>query len=60
MSIELTEQVRETIRSAAQKLTRFNEQIGMTTDWEQYPTTAEREQFTRAIVDLLRHRELRP
>ena len=44
--------------SAAQKLTRFNELLGMTTDSEQYPTTAEREQFTRAIVDLVRHRGL--
>jgi hypothetical protein len=44
--------------SAAQKLTRFNELLGMTTDSEPYPTTAERGQFTRAIVDLLLHRKL--
>jgi hypothetical protein len=44
--------------SAAQKLTRFNEQLGMTTDFGGYPTTAEREQFARAIIDLHRHRGL--
>ena len=44
--------------SAAVKLTRFNERRGMRIDGEQYPSGAEREQFTRAIVDLLRSRGL--
>jgi hypothetical protein len=42
--------------SAALKLTRFNERIGMRIDAEQYPSVAEREQFTRAIVALVRSR----
>jgi hypothetical protein len=44
--------------SAAQTLTRFNERIGMRTDAEQYPSVAEREQFTRALIDLVRSRRL--
>ena len=44
--------------SAAVKLTRFNEQRGMRIDAEQYPSGAERGQFTEAIVDLLRSRGL--
>ena len=42
--------------SAAAKVTGFNERRGMRIDAEQYPTVAEREQFTRALVDLLRSR----
>jgi hypothetical protein len=44
--------------SSALKLTRFNERLGMRFDAELYPTVPEREQFTRAILNLVRSRTL--
>ena len=44
--------------SAALKLTRFNERLGMRIDAEQYPSVAERERFARAILNLVRSRRL--
>ena len=44
--------------SALRKLARFNDTFGMRIDASQYPSTIEREQFARALVDLVRSRGL--